>query len=162
MNTIRFLIVTFLLLFLAACADDGDGDGARTGTFIDSAVEGVVFTTATQSGTTDSAGTFIYLPGEVVSFYIGDILIGTATGSALLTPLDFVTGAIDETDPQVTNILRFVQSLDADNDPDNGITISAAVTLAAAGQSLSKVPVEVDETSGVVYIEVQDVRRRRI
>ncbi len=123
-------------MFLAACADDGDGDGARTGTFIDSAVEGVVFTTATQSGTTDSAGTFIYLPGEVVSFYIGDILIGTATGSALLTPLDFVPGAIDETDPQVTNILRFVQSLDADNDPDNGITILAAVALAAAGQSL--------------------------
>ncbi len=147
MNTIRFLIVTFLLLLLAACADDGDGDGARTGTFIDSAVEGVLFTTATQSGTTDSAGTFTYLPGEGVSFYIGDILIGTAEGSALLTPLDFVPGAIDETDPEVTNILRFVQSLDDDNNPDNGITISAATAAAAVGQNLDFSPSNINFVS---------------
>ncbi|HEX9879295.1 MAG TPA: Rieske (2Fe-2S) protein [Candidatus Binatia bacterium] len=32
---------------------------------------------------------------------------------------------------------------------------------AAAGQSLAAVPVEVDEKSGVVYIEVKDIRKRR-
>ena len=41
-----------------------------------------------------------------------------------------------------------------------GVAISGPP--AAAGQSLSKVPVEVDEKSGVVYIEVKDVRKRRV
>jgi len=76
------------------------------------------------------------LPGEIVSLYIGDIFLGSAPGKSLLTPLDLVSGAIDETDPQVTNILRFTQSLDSDNDPDNGISISNIVATQALGQSL--------------------------
>jgi hypothetical protein len=139
MKTIQTCIYTFALLILTACGDGGSsssGSRAQNGVFIDSAVEGVTFTTATQSGTTDSTGTFSYLPGEIVSFYIGDILIGSAQGQAQLTPLEFVPGAVDETDPQVTNILRFVQSLDSDNNPDNGITISSMVATQAVGQSL--------------------------
>ena len=139
MKTIQTCIYTFALLILTACGDGGSsssGSNAQNGVFIDSAVEGVTFTTATQSGTTDSTGTFSYLSGEIVSFYIGDILIGSAQGQAQLTPLEFVPGAVDETDPQVTNILRFVQSLDSDNNPDNGITISSMVATQAVGQSL--------------------------
>ncbi|MCP4335480.1 MAG: hypothetical protein GY785_22745 [Gammaproteobacteria bacterium] len=139
MKTIYFCICTLALLILTACSDGGSsssGSNAQQGVFIDSAVEGVSFTTATQSGTTDSAGTFSYLPGEIVSFYIGDILIGSAEGQGQLTPLNFVPGAVDETEPQVSNILRFVQSLDSDNDPDNGITISSMVVTQAASQSL--------------------------
>ena len=142
MKTVQILIITLSLFILSACGDGNDSDNLfqvdteLKGTFIDSAVEGVTYTTDTQSGTTDSAGTFTYLPGEIVSFYIGDILIGSAEGAGMLTPLEFVPGAIDETDPEVTNILRFVQSLDSDSDPDNGITISAATVAAAIGQSL--------------------------
>ena len=138
MKTLKLSLITLSFLVLSACgsgSDDPD-ESAPQGVFIDSAVEGVTFITATQSGTTDSAGTFTYIPGEVVSFYIGDILIGSAEGQDMLTPLDFVPGAVDETDPQVTNILRFVQSLDSDNNPDNGITISAATAAAAIGQNL--------------------------
>ena len=142
MKMIRICICTFALLILTACGGGGGGSSSpdsnvqtssgsnvQKGVFIDSAVEGITFKTATQSGTTESAGTFNYLPGEIVSFYIGDILIGSSQGQALLTPLDFVSGATDETNPQVTdpyvtNILRFLQSLDSDNDPVNGITIS--------------------------------------
>ncbi|MCP4231508.1 MAG: hypothetical protein GY771_15365, partial [bacterium] len=78
MKTIQILIITLSLFILTACGDGSDGSSqtALKGTFIDSAVEGVTYTTDTQSGTTDSTGTFIYLPGEIVSFYIGDILIG--------------------------------------------------------------------------------------
>jgi len=137
MKSIKLFILTLSFLILSACGNSDDPDAsAPTGVFIDSAVEGVTYVTATQSGTTDSAGTFTYLPGEIVSFYIGDILIGSAEGQDMLTPLDFVPGAVDETDPQVTNILRFVQSMDSDNNPDNGITISAASAAAAIGESL--------------------------
>jgi hypothetical protein len=137
MKTIQILIINLSFFILTACGDGSDGSGqtALKGSFIDSAVEGVTYITFQHSGTTDSAGTFTYLPGQIVSFYIGDILIGSAEGAAMLTPLDFVPGAVDETDPEVTNILRFVQSLDEDSDPDNGITISAATATAAIGQS---------------------------
>ena len=137
MKTLKLSVVTLSFLTLFACSDSKDPDVTTPkGVFIDSPVEGLIFTTATQSGTTDSAGTFTYIPGEIVSFYIGDILIGSAEGQAMLTPLEFVPGAVDETDPEVTNILRFIQSMDSDNNPDNGITISAESAAAAIGENL--------------------------
>ena len=92
------------------------------------------YSTATLSGTTDADGTFTYFPSEVVSFYIGDILIGSAEGQDILTPLEFVPDAEDASHPEVTSILRFLQSLDEDGDPDNGITISQLTITQAASQ----------------------------
>jgi len=139
-----FLFGIFVLFALAACGGGGGGSSndssndssVSQGVFIDSAVEGLRFETATQSGFTDPDGTFLFQAGEVVSFYIGDILIGSSTGQAQITPIDLVPGAIDATNSQVTNILRFVQSLDQDNNPDNGIVISVMVSTMASGQSL--------------------------
>ena len=139
-----FLFGIFVLFALAACGGGGGGSSndssndssVSQGVFIDSAVEGLRFETATQSGFTDPDGTFLFQAGEIVSFYIGDILIGTSTGQAQITPIDLVPGAIDATNTQVTNILRFVQSLDQDNNPDNGIVISSMVSTMASGQSL--------------------------
>jgi Tol biopolymer transport system component len=147
MKTIQFCICTLTLLILTACSDgvssssgpnaqQAAGPNAQQGVFIDSAVEGVTYTTLTRSGTTDSNGTFVYLFGEVVTFSIGGITLGSAVGQPQLTPIDLVPGAIDATDQQVINILRFVQSLDADSDPSNGISIPAAAQANAAGQTL--------------------------
>lgn len=104
-----------------------------SGRFIDSAVEGVRFETPTQSGLTDAHGIFKYISGETVSFSIGDILLGTSIGLTRLTPMNFVPGS-NSSNPQVVNILRFVQSLDEDNNPDNGIRIPDTVTMRALGQ----------------------------
>ncbi len=104
------------------------------GRFIDSAVEGLRFQTPTQAGVTDANGIFKYLNGEVVSFYIGDILLGSSTGITRITPMNLVPG--DSSNPHVINILRFVQSLDEDNNPDNGIRITDAVSTRAIGQAL--------------------------
>ena len=139
MKTIQCCICTLTLLILTACSDGGSpssGLNTQQGVFIDSAVEGITYTTPTRSGTTDSSGTFVYLFGELVTFSIGGITLGSAAGQPQLTPIDLVPGAIDATDQQVTNILRFVQSLDADSDPSNGISIPAAVLANAAGQTL--------------------------
>ncbi len=131
------VVVATALAVLAGCSSGGsDETEAKTGVFIDSAVEGLFYSTASQSGTTDADGTFTYLAGEVVSFYIGDILIGSAEGQDVLTPLEFVPDAVDASHPEVTNILRFLQSLDEDGDPDNGITISELTITQAQSQSL--------------------------
>jgi len=53
-----------------------------------------------------------------------------------MTPLDLVPGAISEVDDTVTNIARFVQTIDDDDDPTNGITVTEAVRNSAAGKSI--------------------------
>lgn len=132
------------IVLLTACGgggggdDPGDGPGVEsTGYFIDSAVEGMRYVTSSGiSGVTDASGAFLYGTGDTVTFYIGDIEVGQAAGTAVLTPVSLVPGAVDETNATVTNIARFLQSLDSDGNADNGITISAAVATAATGQSI--------------------------
>jgi hypothetical protein len=119
-----------VLCVLIGCSSSDSGQ--RYGIFTDSAVEGITFKTETRSGETDSHGRFTYVPGETVTFSIGGIILGTTTGKPVITPVDLVTGAQNENDPAVTNITRFLITLDEDNDPDNGITISPDLSAALA------------------------------
>ena len=133
------IISSFLLL--SACSGGGSDNfpvnsATQSGVFIDSHVEGISYVSATLSGTTDADGTFNYETNESVTFSIGDITLGSASGAAVITPVDLVSGATSETDPVVTNIARFLQTLDDDGNPDNGIMISSAVTNLAAGKSI--------------------------
>lgn len=105
-----------------------------TGRFVDSAVTGLQYTTATQSGFTDSDGSFDYLPGETVTFSIGDIELPAVPGAVLVTPLD-VFSTNDVADVRVVNLARLLQTLDVDAQPDNGITISESAIASASGLS---------------------------
>jgi hypothetical protein len=113
------------MLLMAGCGGGGGGAAAvaQTGVFQDSPVDGLGFSTATQSGTTSNGGQFQYLTGETVSFYLGNRLLGQATGAATLTPVDIVAGANGEITPEVISILRLLQTLDADSNTTNGITL---------------------------------------
>ncbi len=102
---------------------NGGHSVVNTGVFLDSAVEGLHFKTATQSGFTDAAGTFFHMDGETVQFHMGDVLIGEAPAEPFITPVDLIPGATDETHPTVINISRFLQTMDMDADPSNGIFI---------------------------------------
>jgi len=95
-----------------------------TGIFIDSAVEGATYSTATQSGTTNSSGEFNYIAGEQVTFSIGATQLPVVVAAAQVSPVDMAQGSPNPADT-TTNIARLLQSLDTDGDPDNGITISA-------------------------------------
>ena len=75
-------------------------------------------------------GTFKYIAGETVTFYVGDIMLGGATAKSMMTPVDLVNGAVDETNPMVTNMARFLQTLDADTNPENGIIITQEMAAA--------------------------------
>ncbi|NGZ05238.1 MAG: tandem-95 repeat protein, partial [Magnetococcales bacterium] len=101
-----------------------------TGTLLDSEVEGVHFVTASRSGETGASGGFQFLPGEQVTFSIGDIVLGQTLGGTTVTPLDLVGhGDWNAT----TNLLRFLQTLDANGNPEDGITISQTARAAAQG-----------------------------
>jgi len=93
----------------------------QQGQFVDSAVKGLYYETATQSGYTDENGNFNYLVSEVVEFYLGSTKLGEATGSSLLTPL-LILSETDHSD-KLENVLRILQTLDADGDASNGVEI---------------------------------------
>ncbi len=128
------IIVLGLFVIMAfGCSSGGNDDSSSVlqGRFLDTAVGGLEYETETQSGLTDSDGTFNYKEGEDVTFFIGGIVLGDAPGDATVTPVDLVEDAEDETNPTVTKITQLLLTVDEDGDPDNGITITEEVRTAA-------------------------------
>lgn len=117
---------------LSGCGGSGGGGGGAivgvsTATFIDAAVSGLEFESATQSGITDANGNFTYKEGESITFHVGNVYIGSAIPkNGKVTPLDIVN-TTDTTDTKVVRILQTLQTLDSDGDANNGITIDSAV-----------------------------------
>jgi len=97
-----------------------------------SAVTGLEYQTATQQGVTGPDGTFQYVPGEDVTFSIGDITLPTVAGAELITPLT-VFNTDEITDLRVMNLARLLQTLDVDGDTENGIDISSDAIASATG-----------------------------
>jgi len=109
-----------------------------TGKFLDSAVVGVQYTTNSQSGFTNTNGEFEYLAGEKITFKIGSIELNTGqatTAKEIITPIDLANSSTPD-DVNVIRLLQLLQSLDQDNNPTNGITISDSVKNLASGSSL--------------------------
>ena len=94
-------------------------------------VAGLRYETPTASGVTDHDGRFEFRDGEVVTFSVGAIVLGAARGAERLTVADIVArvdGKLDKlADPGLTNIARFLQTLDTDGNPDNGITLTPEI-----------------------------------
>jgi hypothetical protein len=127
----------------------GDCTGSNTitvithvneGYLLDYAVNNVDYTSISNNGTTDASGRFIYATGETVTFKIGSTTLGSISvvpTDGKLTVPDLVGVARDNnTDSAVLKIARFLQSLDDDNDPSNGITITNTVKTALASVTL--------------------------
>jgi hypothetical protein len=146
-NHLKMIAVLFcvglLLAFALSCSSGGGGggsDGSSTttsqGIFVDSPAEGLQYETPTQSGITDAEGTFEYQEGEIITFSIGDIVLGSGSCKQIMSPIDLIEEAIDETHKTVTNIVRFLLSLDEDGDWDNGISIIETIRNECEGRSI--------------------------
>ncbi|MDG1312401.1 MAG: hypothetical protein P8P26_10130 [Porticoccaceae bacterium] len=81
------------------------------------------FRTAIQNGETNSRGEFKYLASETVTFFIGDLVFPSVLADEIVTPLD-IADTDDVAHRMVINIIRLLQSLDKDGDPNNGISIT--------------------------------------
>lgn len=145
--------IYFFLMLMATLALGGCGGNSVTATsegqFIDAAVEGIAYTSGGQTGFTDANGRFTYENGQSVTFSIGDIVIGSASGKAIVTPVDLVAGAVDETNAEVTNIVQFLITIDDDNDLSNGIQVTQVIHDAAAGKSADFTATDFDTDSNV-------------
>lgn len=128
---------------MIACGGGSDTSDALTGVFKDSVVQGLSYQTDTIEITqTDKDGTFRYNEGEEVTFSIGGgIVLGSVAGGEVITPMDLVPEAVDATNAEVTRILRLLQTLDSDADPDNGIEISDTVHNITSALRLSSIDI---------------------
>jgi len=116
--------VTFFAGTLLNSCNIGIDPPAVPGQFFDSPVQGLTYNTKTQKGITDNEGTFEFKRGEVIAFSVGGVYLGRAKDIFTVTPFDLVPGATDDSDPVVINICRFLQSIDEDGNPANGIHIT--------------------------------------
>jgi len=131
------LLVLVASVLLVGC---GGGEGSssassptvslvtETGTFVDAPVEGLGYSTPTMSGYTDSQGQFQYKTGEMVTFNIGNLVLGTTVGGKLITPLT-LTGEsnLSNISVKATNIARLLQSLDVNTTNLGSIEIPTAL-----------------------------------
>ena len=153
------MLIAWVVLALISCGGGGGGGGSssaglNSGVFIDSPVEGLIYSTETQFGITDSQGRFLYRDGETVAFFIEDVALGEAPANDKVTLLDILEGAEAVTDWRVTNIARLLQSLDLDGIPENGITLTLVITGEVAGRTLdfNLSPEEFENSSEVLDI----------
>lgn len=143
----------------AAAGNASSSSDLLTGAFVDNPVENLRYETPTFRGFTLDNGEFSYHAGETVKFYVGDILIGEAPGAATITPFDLagmssipqtaseVRRTINRLSPSlnpampssmnyVINLAVFLQTIDADGDPQNNIKIPTELHNIASGLSL--------------------------
>ena len=146
----KHLLPIALATSLAACGDgsgpspaggsnsSGSGrgkteKGPTTGKLLDAAVSGVAYAASSgATGTTDENGIFKYNHSDTVEFKLGSLLLGKVTGAAIVTPMELA----GDNDHRLRNILVLFQSLDADGNPENGISIPANAA-SALGASIN-------------------------
>ena len=147
------MLVIISFCFLSACGGGGGGDASPSssgtgsgttpgtgaggataivvvGVFLDSAVSNIRYKTTTQSGTTNSLGQFNYVAGETVTFSVGAVNLPPTPAAATITPLS-LANTTDMGNNTVLNLLVFLQSLDDDGIPGNGIKIPDTANAAA-------------------------------
>ncbi|MCC6301487.1 MAG: hypothetical protein IT489_01640 [Gammaproteobacteria bacterium] len=116
-------------LFTGCGTGSGTGGGNATtasGILKDANISGLSYRSGDEEGETGSDGRFTYEVGRDVTFSVGDLVVGTAPGQPVITPLDFSpAGRVDST--VVQNIVRFLLWLDTDAISENGIEISQAL-----------------------------------
>ena len=159
--TAEIIALLCLLLGYAGCngggssVGSGSGSTVMTGYFVDGPVQGLRFSTVSQSGYTGANGSFQYIQGELVRFYVGSILLGQARGASEITPFDLAGIAPPQTSPEIVrtrnqikasntatpfemavNIAIFLQSLDSDGVFANGTQIPSQMNTLATGISI--------------------------
>ncbi len=126
-----------VILALTGCGGSGGsgggggGDTTQTAHFVDNAVTGLHYTCdgSEDVKVTEAQGALRCPKGAAVRFLVGDIELGETVlndNTLFITPADLAGEGADENDNTVTNISRFLISLDADRAPDNGIQIDPA------------------------------------
>jgi hypothetical protein len=137
MRSYKLIVISITCaVALSSCSSD-DEDSASlsstdlTGILIDGPVANIGYRTETKQGVTNASGEYDHLPGETVTFFIGDLEFPAVPANGIVTPLD-LADATDTSDPTVVNMIRLLQTLDKNADHSDGIEITEEAKAAAA------------------------------
>jgi len=133
---IFFSLAAISVLSIVGCSTDDIKEKIEEevgkATYVDSAVEGVKYVCGTQTGFTNENGEFKFEKGASCTFYLDDIKIKEILKENLKDGKEFL-----EVDLKVAKLL---QTLDADGDPSNGITIDKELVQAMIDEGITKIP----------------------
>src|SRR3954470_13556284 len=122
-----------IALIVAGCGGGGGGGssapvtGSKSGILTDAAVAGVSYATSSGvTGVTDANGTYKFNPGDTVQFKLGVLALGSATATGIVSPIELANG----NNNILQNLLVMLQSLDANGNPADGISIPPAAAAA--------------------------------
>jgi len=137
------------LLLLSGCGSDSTVTGGTTpevnnptAFYVDSAIEGVTVECSASSSVTKADGSFSYEAGAECRFMVGTVLLRIESG--------LTEGKIVFEDNVRT--AQFLQTLDVDGNPENGITILAETADVLADIGINTVP-----QSDAVLAEIEEV-----
>jgi len=166
-SSYKALLCASALSVLAACGSGGDSSSdapdsikseptnpeptKNIGTFIDSPVINIGYRTETLEGITNELGEYEYLDGETVTFFIGDLVFSSVMAKGTVTPLDLAE-TTDVKDSKVVNMIRLLQTLDQDGNPDNGLTITDSAKSTATLVDFSLTVTEFESSSAVTSL----------
>lgn len=136
----RLSLMSLAVFSVLAGCGGSDNDAAApvnpaiTGVFLDGAVENLDYVAGTApKATTTAKGEYTCYAGDTVTFSIGGIALGSTLCATTATPLELAR-VTDIKDVKVINRLLALQLLDDDNDPSNGIKLTAEAKTALAAK----------------------------
>jgi len=152
--------VTILSLGVAAAIVSGCGGSAASnggdnsnssntgiGYYIDSAVSGISYTCGSKSGVTGEDGSFTFEKGQSCTFKLGDITLRSVDADNLVDKVKIVEDRVE--------VAQLLQTLDADGNPDNGITIPATVVEKMKEHNITVLP-DTEAKLEAVFAAVSD------
>jgi len=143
MKKINVFLVLFGVIF-TACGGGGGSDSSSGSSAVSNIKKAVLFDSTVVgarydagsgiTGVTDANGMFRYVEGQNIKFYVGDVFLGegypvdkpadvVAVEDKIVTPLVLADAGDDFDNPKSLKIVRFLMSLDQDNNATNGIEL---------------------------------------
>ena len=132
------VMIFFMFFILIGCSNNDDDftlNDESTGYFLDAAVEGLKYKCDIIEAKTGYDGSFRYIEGKTIEFFVGDISLGSGSAKTIMTPVDIVEGATSPTNENVVKICQFLLSCDSNIDDDT-ITLSDSVHYSTTNKTI--------------------------
>ena len=141
----KTIILASLTSLLTACGGGSGGSNTHTpppvieqpkkiGVLTDGIIQGASYTTSSGlSGVTNASGEFTYREGDQITFTLGPVQLGnTITALARITPIELTSSRQTR-----LNMMVLLQSLDQDQNHDNGISIGSTDVALLTGKNIN-------------------------
>jgi len=140
-------------------AATGVYESVSTATIIDGIIAGLEYTTSSGlSGLTEDNGSFAFKEGDIVTFSIGNVVIGDIDMSTITDGQVFLQDIAeidrsDMSDNYVENMAVLLQSLDNNGDAYDGIVITDAMREAFSDANFDLATMSEQELTAIIYQE---------